>query len=164
MTPRIDSLAFNSPFETGLRSLCILVAAYPAAIDLHRLVILDHIVVHTGDVGGPPSLHPKTPLRSAELLVRRGLVERGLLLMASRGLIERHASRTGINYRAGDFAEAFLSSLTSPYIEAMSEKALWVAQEFGELNDEALEARARELFSRWTEQFLPVTRIGGGRE
>ncbi len=92
---RQRSMAFNSPLETGIRSVGILVAAFPACFDLQRLVAFDHLVVHTGDLGGPDSLHPEVPMRSAELLVRRGIVERGLLLMVSRGLVERHVTDKG---------------------------------------------------------------------
>jgi len=104
---------FNSPVETGVRSLGLLVAAFPKVFDLQRLVIFDHFVVHTHDLGGPASLHPNIPLRSAELLVRRGIVERGLQLMISRGLVERQACHEGVYYCAGEFAETFLGSLTS---------------------------------------------------
>ena len=103
---------FNSPLETGIRSVGMLVAAYPKSFDLQRLVAFDYLVVHTGDVGGPESLHPALPMRSTELLVRRGLVERGLLLMISRNLVQREAAAEGIYYRAGEFAETFLDSLT----------------------------------------------------
>lgn len=44
---------FNSPLETGVRALSILEAAHPEACDLHRLVELDYLVVHSGDAGGP---------------------------------------------------------------------------------------------------------------
>ncbi|HFP4503788.1 TPA: ABC-three component system middle component 2, partial [Escherichia coli] len=33
---------FNSPFETGIRSLAILVAAFPESYDLQRLVEMDY--------------------------------------------------------------------------------------------------------------------------
>ena len=62
------SQPFNTPLETGIRSLGILVASYPKAFDLQRLVAFDHLVVHTADIGGPESLHAELPMRSAELL------------------------------------------------------------------------------------------------
>ncbi len=54
---------FNSPLETGIRSLSILVAAYPASLDIQRLVEMDYLVVHSGDAGGPESLHVPLPRR-----------------------------------------------------------------------------------------------------
>src|SRR4051812_37088095 len=99
MSEDTRKLPFNSALETGIRSVGVLVAAYPRAFDLQHLVAFDHLVVHTGDVGGPSSLHPELPMRSAELLVRRELVERGLLLMMTRDLVEREAEASGIYYR-----------------------------------------------------------------
>src|ERR1700712_1779461 len=105
MTQRsLAASAFSSPLETGIRSLGVLVASYPQSFDLQRLVVFDHLIVHTGDLGGPASLHPRLPLRSAELIVRRGLVERGLMLMVSRGLLNRVVNEDGIAYCASELA------------------------------------------------------------
>ena len=71
------------------------------------VVAFDHLVVHTGDIGGPVSLHPELPMRSAELLVRREFYERGLLLMISRKLVYREATASGVYYSAGEFSERF---------------------------------------------------------
>ena len=149
---------FNSALETGLRSVSLLVAAYPKSYDLQRLVTFDHLVVHTGDIGGPSSLHAAVPMRTAELLVRRNLVERGLLLMISKGLASRCAEKTGIMYEAGEFSDTFLSSLTSDYIRTLAERAEWVIQEYGDLSDDQLRHRVGEYFEQWIEQFqVPQT-------
>jgi hypothetical protein len=108
--------AFNTPLETGVRSLAILVAAYPSTYDLQRLVELDYLVVHSGDADGPESLHPPLPLRAGELLVRRALIERGLLLMLSRSFVSRRVSAVGIEYQASESAASFLAMLQSEYI------------------------------------------------
>ena len=79
MTSRTHHSPFNSPLETGIRSLAVLVAAYPEPFDLERLVEMDYLVVHSGDADGPYSLHAPLPMRAGELLVRRGLIEKGLL-------------------------------------------------------------------------------------
>ena len=156
-------LPFNSPLETGIRSLSILVAAYPRAFDLQRLVAFDHLVVHTGDIDGPDSLHPKLPMRSTELLVRRGLVERGLLLMISRGLIAREVTPEGIYYRAGEFAETFIGSLTSRYLVALRERAEWVAETFSDMGHDVFRETLRAAFGRWIEEFQSVERSVAGQ-
>src|SRR3954447_11838723 len=107
---------FNSPIETGMRALILLAHSYPAQLDLQRVLEFDYILVHTGDVDGPPSIHPALPLRSGELLVRRQLIERGLLLMISRGLVSRYATPSGFSYRAEDDAGPFLDVLTAEYL------------------------------------------------
>lgn len=144
---------FNSPLETGVRSVCLLVAAFPEPFDFQRLIVFDHIVVHTGDLDGPTSLHPNIPMRSAELLVRRGIVERGLLLMMSRGLVARQASNEGIIYRAGEFAETFLASLTGAYLRELQDRANWVVNQFGTLSDSELKQTTNHVFNRWLEEF-----------
>ena len=79
----------------------VLVAAYPEPCDLERLVEMDYLVVHSGDADGPDSLHAPLPMRAGELLVRRGLIEKGLLLMMSRNLVQRVTATKGFNYIAG---------------------------------------------------------------
>src|SRR5271166_3919449 len=120
--PRI----FNTPFETGLRSVFLLTACYPAMLGLNRLVVFDHLVVHTEDVGGPVSMHPKDRSRAAEILVRRGLVNSGLSLMQTRGLVARLVTALGFRYRAGEEAGSFVDMLSSSYINALKDRAAWL--------------------------------------
>lgn len=150
------SLTFNSPLEAGIRAVGTLTAAYPQSFDLYKLVAFDYLVVHTGDVNGPESLHPKLPQQSAELLVRRKLVEDGLLLMMSRGLIERSADETGIIYSAGEMAETFLSSLMSTYLKQLIVRANWVVEHFALMSELELRQTLSEFRSQWMEEFQEV--------
>jgi len=154
---------FNSPLETGMRSVTLLVAAFPMSLDLQRLVAFDHLVVHTEDLGGPESLHPRIPMRSAELLVRRGLIERGLMLMMSRGLVQRSTGDSGFHYQADEFAETFMSSLESPYLSQLKIRAEWVLREYGPLDDSDLRATINDVFDRWLEEFQSIEISTGGK-
>src|SRR5271157_558979 len=127
---------FNSPIETGVRALILLAEAYPTQLDLQRILEFDYIMVHTGDVDGPPSIHPALPLRSGELLVRRQLIERGLMLMISRGLVSRHATANGFMYQAEDDAGPFLDALTAEYINNLKDRATWVVDRFRDMSDQ----------------------------
>jgi hypothetical protein len=144
---------FHSPLETGLRSLGVLSASYPRQFDLQRLVVFDHLIVHTGDLGGPASLHPNLPMRPAELLVRRELVERGVMLMISRGLIERVVNEKGFSYQASEFASIFLGSLTSDYLTELGQRAKWVAENFGERTDDEIRKLTEGVFDKWISEF-----------
>ena len=155
-----DQGPFNSALETGVRTLTLLTASYPRAHDLARLVQYDYLVVHSADADGPPSLHPALPLRSGELLVRRGLVESGLLLMMSRSLVGRRVCSDGFLYSAHDSAEAFLGNLRSPYILQLRERAEWVSATFDELSEPDLNVEMGRLFASWTTEFLPVESDG----
>jgi hypothetical protein len=153
--------SFNNPLESGIRAVGILTCAYPKQFDLQKLVIFDHLIVHTGDIGGPESLHPKLPMRSTEILVRRNLIERGLLLMMSRNLIERIVTGEGIFYSAGELSETFLDSLTSPYLLALKARTQWVVSNFGDLNDDGLKQTTRMFFDQWIEEFHIVQKSLG---
>lgn len=146
---------FNSPLETGIRSLQILVAAYPRAFDLERLVEMHYLVVHSGDANGPESLHATLPMRAGELLVRRKLIEKGLLLMASRNLIQRKPAVDGFNYQAKDTAAPFLASLTSNYSQRLRERAQWAVEEFSEMSTSEIRQITHRLFEIWSSQFQP---------
>lgn len=145
---------FNGPIEIGLRALCILNDAYPKAYSVQRLVVFDYLVVHSDDLpNGPNGLHPKTPHRSGELLVRRGALQRGLLLYQSRGLIEQHYEENGIFYSASDRSAGFLEVLRSEYASDLRNRAAWVVDEFGDTSDDALARLVREHLGEWGAEF-----------
>jgi hypothetical protein len=144
---------FNSPIETGVRALILLAESYPERLDLQRILEFDYLMVHSGDVGGPPSLHPALPLRSGELLVRRRLIERGLLLMMSRALIMRVATESGLGYEAADSAGPFLDCLTSSYVDDLKQRAEWVVKTFGRLSDQDIRKALGAVYDQWTREF-----------
>lgn len=146
-------LTFNSPIETGMRALILLAESYPAQLDLQRLLEYDYIMVHTGDVDGPPSIHPALPLRSGELLVRRQLIERGLMLMISRGLVTRHATPNGFMYQAEDDAGPFLDTLSAEYLTDLKDRATWVVDRFRELNDQEIRFMLTKVYDQWSREF-----------
>jgi hypothetical protein len=154
------TVPFNSPLEIGVRTLTILTAVFPNALDIQHLVYFDYLTIHSGDVEGPESLHASLPLRSGELTVRRQLVERGLFLMISRGLVEHLALPDGFQYRASESANAFLSMLSSPYILKLRERADWVITNFGQSSLEELQAVERSFLRAWTAQFQSFDRVG----
>lgn len=163
MTSPSRPALFNSPLETGIRSLEILVAAYPAAFDLERLVEMDYLIVHSGDADGPESLHVDLPMRAGELLVRRGLIERGLLLMTSRNLIQQIPTEEGFVYIAGDAAAPFLASLTSTYSQRLKERASWVVERFAGVTTLEIRQMTHRLFENWSSQFQSIDRLRGNQ-
>jgi hypothetical protein len=151
---------FNSPLETGLRSLAILEAAFPDRYDLQRLVEMDYLVVHSDDVGGPESLHAPLPLRAGELLVRRQLIEKGLLLMMSKGLIERFVFATGIEYAAGEIASPYLASLSASYTIRLRDRAQWLVRNFDGFSTDEIRGLIKRYFEHWSSEFESVKVIG----
>ncbi len=152
---------FNGPLEAGVRAVAVLGAAYPRAFDLQRLIAFDYLLVHTGDIGGPDSLHPPAPLQSAELLVRRKLVEQALLLMMTRDLVEREAHPDGLRYRAGENAAPFLEALQSDYLKALKQRAAWLVHALADRSEAKFRAVMRRFFDRWVEEFQAAERSLG---
>lgn len=151
---KIQSSIFNSPLETGIRSVCILTAGFGHEFDLQQLLALDHIVVHSGDIeGGPESLHPDVQQRNAELLIRRPIVQLGLDLMQSKGLIVRSFSTSGIRYSASEFAPIFIDSLENNYIDVLLKRSEWAVQTYKELGSDSFYAVFNAAFDRWATEF-----------
>ena len=145
---------FNGPIEIGLRALCVLTTAFPTAYALQRLVVFDYFLVHSDDIeGGPEGLHPRTPHRGGEILVRRGVLQDGLTLYESRGLIERVYKDGGIFFAATDRSADFLDTLSTEYLKALRERCDWVVDSFGLLADGELDAMVRERIGTWGAEF-----------
>lgn len=162
-SPEAWQYVFNTPLECGLRCAAILLAVYPSRCDLQRLVQYEYLLVHSGDIPqGPSSLHPPTPHRAGELLVRRGLIERGVLFMMSRQVVCRDLSDRGILYVAGEMALPLLDSLRSDYTRNLRERAGWVADRFGSMDDESLDRFMRENWSNWGSEFSREVFVRGG--
>lgn len=145
---------FNGAVEMGLRCLAILNDAFPSAYSLQKLVIFDYLTVHSDDApGGPKGLHPQTPNRGGELLVRRDGLRKGLMLYLSRGLLERRFEKNGLYFVATDQSGCFLDTLDSEYIAPLRMRAGWVVESFGELSDEDLIKFVKENIGRWGAEF-----------
>jgi hypothetical protein len=144
---------FNGPLETGVRAVVVLDAAYPRSFDLARLTWCDHLVVHTGDIGGPSSLHPDIPQRTGELLVRRRLVEEGVNLMRRLHMINANVCAHGIIFQAGEEASAFVDSLRSGYALELKVRAKWLADYLAEMSDDAMAALIADRIGRWAVEF-----------
>jgi hypothetical protein len=148
-----NSPLFNSSLETGVRAVVVLDAAFPRAFDLSQLTWLDHLVVHTADIGGPDSLHPDIPQRTGELLVRRRLVEDGLTLMRRLHLVDTNTTDEGIVYSAREEAAPFVESLRSVYARELRKRAEWLARYLSETSAADLAQLISDRIGRWAVEF-----------
>ena len=144
---------FNSPLETGLRALVVLEAFYPRPCTVSELTWFDHLVVHTADVEGPDSLHPDLPSRGGELLVRRRLIDEGVHLLLSAGLVTLVDGTDGVLYVAGDEAPSFIELMETSYSVRLKSRAEWLADRFGALPEEDLRTIVHRRLGRWTLEF-----------
>ena len=147
------TVVFNSPLEAGVRSLAILTASFPDSLDLHKLVEMDYLVVHSGDVGGPPSLHAPLPLRAGELLIRQDLIKTGLHLMMNKGLVSVVIDNNGFSYVATESSSPFIKMLTSDYSMELVTRSNWVVNNFQGLLTEEIRVITHSFFNKWSSQF-----------
>jgi hypothetical protein len=149
-----QSITFNGAVEMGLRCLAILNEGFPSAYSLQKLVIFDYLSVHSDDApGGPTGLHPKTPNRGGELLVRRDMLRQGLMLYQSRGLIDRSYDGSGLYFAATERSGSFLDALDAEYIADLRLRAGWVVDSFGALPDDDLGHFVKEHIGSWGTEF-----------
>ena len=117
-------------------------------------MVSDYLLVHSDDLpNGPPGLHPKTPHRGGELLVRRAVLEQGLMLYQSRGLLERHYVVTGVMFAATERAASFLDALSSEYASQLRERAAWLVSLFTHVSDGDVLKIANSQVGEWGAEF-----------
>src|SRR5262245_17047560 len=144
---------FNSRLEAGIRAVIILEFLRPDTADLSEMVLFDYVVVHTSDLGGPPSLHADLPERKGELLVRRRLVEAGLQLMRRCHLVEQDSVEAGLVWRASDDAASYVELLETGYSTHLKACAAWLGLQVQIRTKGGFKAFARQELGDWTEAF-----------
>jgi hypothetical protein len=145
---------FNTPLEAGVRALLILDAFAPQAFDLGTMSLLDYYIVHTGDAGGPSSLHPEIDARAGEYFVRRHLVEEGLFLMARASLVEQVFTSSGIAFKAHETATAMIDLFGSAYNRRLTEAAQWLAHEAATQGVDQFIRGLKDGIERWSHEIV----------
>ncbi|MDH4746217.1 hypothetical protein OMP43_19495 [Sphingomonas sp. CBMAI 2297] len=153
MTTAVPEQLFNSPLETGVRSVLLLGVAQPRAFDLTHLTWLDHLVVHTADIGGPESLHPDIPQRDGELVVRRRNVEDGLRLMRRLHLVATSYTTSGIMFCVTEEGAQFAQLVRSDYGRRLKERAVWLIDYVGRVDTTEFVQLISDKIGRWSIEF-----------
>jgi hypothetical protein len=141
----------NSPLEVGVRAVFFLETAFPQKFDLNQLVLADHMMLHSEDAGGPPSLHPSLAIREGELGVRRKLVHAALEQMEHFGLVRLTSSDAGVLFGAAGRAYGFVRLFESSYAARLSRVSKWVAEEIGDESVHDSRRRMKSVISAWPE-------------
>lgn len=120
----------NTPLEVGMRALVLLAESHPEPLDLAQLVVLDHVLVHSGEFDGPPSLHPTLPAQAGELGMKRTVLEQALLVLIRAGLAGIQDGSEGFTYAATDRGPVFVDVLEAPYVESLRQRAAWAVHSY----------------------------------
>ncbi|RFU41186.1 threonine transporter [Actinomadura logoneensis] len=147
----------NSPLEIGVRALVLLAESHPQPLDLAQLAVLDHAVLHSGDLDGPPSLHPSLPGHTGELGMKRTVLEQALLVLIRAGLASVKPDETGLVYCTTERGPAFVDILEAPYVARLRERAEWAVHHWAPGTD--VRAATAELLNG----SLPTPRPSEGR-
>ncbi|HDR8054789.1 TPA: hypothetical protein QCY45_005784 [Bacillus cereus] len=150
-----DIFLFNTPLEIGIRALVILNTLENEFLGIDKLIIYDYLVLHTSDVeGGPSSVHPATPHRSGELIVKRKAMLDGLNLMYSKDLVKIHFMEDGVKYGISEISNLFLIHFSSAYVQKLKQNAQWVVEEFRDYSEDALNQYIKNNIDKWGGEFI----------
>ncbi|MBH8579517.1 ABC-three component system middle component 2 [Bisbaumannia pacifica] len=157
-----SSMAFNSPYELGVRMVYLLNSMFPHAASLQKLLLLDYAVIYSKDFGGPESLHTPVPYRNSELYVRYDSVKTGIYLMSTKKLIDINLGEQGVTYFAGENARVLIDSIDSDYLNSLSERCDWVTRKFGKFDTVELAEKFNDLGHRWSAEIDVNGLVGEG--
>lgn len=146
----------NGPLEVAVRVLTVLTEAFPERLDLNKLVLLDHGLLHSADLGGPESLHPPVPIRTGELGIKREHIQQGVEVLVRAELAHMEPTMHGIHFWASERAAGFIRLLATEYAHALMARAAWVVEHFGDLSDADLREAMRTVSGHWAEEFEQV--------
>jgi len=139
----------NSPLELGVRALVLLTAAYPASVTLDKITVMDHYLLHSGDLDGPESIAPALSTRGGETSVKRSVLEHGLQLMVRAGLVDLRPAADGLRFQASESAAPFLQLIRSSYIGQLREVAGWVVSVTALLAPENVRTELTKIAGQW---------------
>lgn len=153
---------YNTPMEVGLRIIIILNELNNMPIDINRLIIYDYFVIHGNDFDSSiESLHPPTPYRSGEIIIKRKIIQEGINLMYSKELLDINYTEKGIYFKANELTPAFLNYLNSTYAEDIKKNSILVINKFNSYSDDKINTFVNDNLSNWGSEFTKESLIRG---
>ncbi|WP_157579883.1 MULTISPECIES: ABC-three component system middle component 2 [unclassified Plantibacter] len=143
---------FNSNLEVAIRLALILEASFPRSLDLEQLSLADHAIIHSADMGGPPSIFPASPGRVSELTVKRPLVRNGMHLLCQAGIAAALTESRGIVFSGTEDTAPFLKLLEAPLLERLRERAAWSVDYILSIADNEISLEFSKNLDAWRSQ------------
>jgi hypothetical protein len=144
---------FNSPEEVGTRILFIL-SLCSKKMSSQRIMYYDYFVLHLADIDNTYiSLHPDNPNHSSEIAVRRNIVNKGLVLMTSKGLLDIKYTKNGIYYQKNNLTEHFINLFSNGYVEHLKKNITVVIEKFSTYSDAQIYRYINKSIGTWTGEF-----------
>ncbi|MGZ7444255.1 ABC-three component system middle component 2 [Paenibacillus sp. TH7-28] len=151
MTTKIK--IFNSPEEVGVRVLFIL-SLCEKRMSSQRIMYYDYFILHLNDIDDMhSSLHPDNPNHSSEIAVKRNIVNKGLSLIISKGLIDVKYMKTGVYYQKNSLTDPFISLFSNGYVERLKKNIIVVNEKFSKFSDTQIYKYINKNIGSWTGEF-----------
>ncbi len=73
--------------------------------------------------------------------------------MEAKGLVLKTMRPNGFFYKSTEIGEVFINSLTTPYIVALRERAIWTIKNYNAFGGNAFPIVFNKAFDRWSADF-----------
>lgn len=119
-----------------------------------RIMYYDYFSLHLNDISDAyESLHPDNPNHSSEIAVRRVMVNHGLNLMISKGLISIKYSKTGIYYEKNQLTTSFVTLFQNGYVDKLKKNIKTVDEKFYNYSDKQIYKYIDKNIGSWVGEF-----------
>jgi hypothetical protein len=147
---------FNTAIEIGLRCLILmnLINSNEATLDAEKLMYLDYLSLNTADVGGPESINAPIPKRGVQVYSRKDLVQKGLVYLLSKELIDVNTTESGFSYSITKAGKIFLELFTTKYFNDLQNRATWVTSRWGLMSNGELKSYIDSNLALWGGEFV----------
>lgn len=152
---------FNTPEEVGVRILFIL-SLCNKRMSSQRIMYYDYFILHLYDIDSVyDSLHPDNPNHSSEIAVKRDIINRGLKLMISKGLLDIKYTKTGIYYQKNSITDPFLQMFKNGYVDKLKQNISVVNERFDKYSDGQIYKYIDRSIGSWYGEFEKEHFSGG---
>ncbi|TWH59395.1 hypothetical protein DesLBE_3774 [Desulfitobacterium sp. LBE] len=152
---------YNSPEEVGVRILFILDIC-EKRMSSQRIMYYDYFALHLKDIDAEyESLHPDNPNHSSEIAVKRALINKGLNLMISKGLISIKYTKTGIYYQKNKLTSHFINLLQNGYVDQLKRNIKIVDEKLSGYSDNGIYKYIDKNIGSWVGEFEKDIYMGG---
>ena len=152
---------YNTLNEVGARMLIILDSS-KVAMNLERLQVYDHVILHLGDINGNlPSIHPSNPSHSSEIIAKKQLIRSAITTMMLKGLVTIKCTSSGFAYAANKITAGFIQMLSSDYYKRVRANTEVVCELFSGYSDSRLKKLVNNGLQNWSGEIERSYRVGG---
>ncbi|KTD85682.1 hypothetical protein UQ64_19515 [Paenibacillus etheri] len=124
----------------------------------------DYFILHLGDIDNEYiSLHPDNPNHSSEIAIRRNIINNGLTLLVSKGLLDIKYTKSGIYYKKNQITDPFVKLFSNGYVEHLKRNISVVNEKFSDFSDVQIYKYINKNIGSWKGEFEKEYNSGGAK-